>query len=289
MARTFDATPFEKLRLPTEEEYKKIAKGLGLSTEQNSALQHRVSIIVDECKRYHAGPLKRPDKEDLRDKANTIHRLLKKVEKEIKHAQSLVDEIVPLHGSGAIGRLVSFETIATINKARKRTDEAAPNDWTNVDLAVRPALEKLEAQETLLSEIRGAELEAITTLQLESHLSQSKMIFDHQHRASLLLHIVSEMKDQFDFWLQEQNAEKDTGGRPFNLVRRHFIDSLACDARHILGQPLIKSGGGAFLKLCNEVFNACGVETDSLESAIRNHLKIPSVWKKVSEYNGIVA
>ena len=29
------------------------------------------------------------------------------------------------------------------------------------------------------------------------------MIFDHQNRASLLLHIVGEMKDQFDFWLQE--------------------------------------------------------------------------------------
>ena len=186
-----------------------------------------------------------------------------------------------------MGRLVSFETIATINKARKPTDEVAPDDWKNVDLAVRPALEKLEAQETRLSEIRGAEFEAITTLQLESHLSQSKMIFDHQHRASLLLHIVREMKDQFDFWLQEKSAVKDTGGRPFDLVRRHFIDSLACDARHILGQPVTKSGGGAFLQLCNDVFNACGVETDSLESAIRNHLKLPSVWLKVSEHNSI--
>ena len=287
MARTFDATPFENLRLPTEEEFKEIAKDLALTPEQNAALRHRVSIIIDECDRYYAGPFKRPDKEALREKANTIHRLLKKIENEIKNAQPLVDEIVPLYGSGAMGRLVSFETIATINKARTPTYEAAPDDWKNVDLAIRPTLEKLEAQETRLSEIRGAEVEAITTLQLESHLSQSKMIFDHQNRASLLLHIVGEMKDQFDFWLQEQSAAKDAGGRPFDLVRRHFIDSLACDARHVLGQPVTKSGGGAFLQLCNDVFNACGVETDSLESAIRNHLKVPSVWLKVSEHNSI--
>ena len=287
MARTFDTTPFENLRLPTEEEYKEIAKDLALTPEQYAALRHRVSVIVDECKRYYAGPLKRPAKEDLRAKANTIHRLLKKVEEEIKNAQSLVDEIVPLYGAGAMGRLVSFEAIATINKARNPDGETATGDWKNVDLAVRPALEKLEAQETRLSEIRGTEFEAITTLQLESHLSQSKMIFDHQHRASLLLHMVGEMKDQFDFWLQEQSAAKDTGGRPFDLVRRHFIDSLACDAQRILGQPVMKSGGVSFLQLCNDVFNACGVETDSLESAIRNHLKVPSVWLKVSEHNSI--
>ena len=80
MARTFDATPFENLRLPTEEEFKEIAKDLALTPEQNAALRHRVSIIVDECDRYYAGPFKRPDKEALREKANTIHRLLKKIE-----------------------------------------------------------------------------------------------------------------------------------------------------------------------------------------------------------------
>ena len=288
MARKFDETPFKKLRKPTDNEYKKIASALKLTAAQSEALQRCVNSMVEECERYYAGPFKEPDIEVMRDKAESIHSLLEKIEKQIKFAQPTVNAIVPILGSGMLGRLLSFEAIAKIDQARQSDVMVALKYWEKVDIPVRPLLEKLEADELRLSEIQERDPQPITMLKLEQHHMQPKLFVDYHNRAGVLLHILSELKDQFELWLEE-SAKKDAGGAPFNPVRRHFIDSLACNALQILGAPIKKSGGVAFLRLCHEVFTACELETDSLESAIRNHLKVPSVWKKVSEYNGIVA
>ena len=69
MARTFDATPFENLRKPTDEEYKSIERALKLTTAQSEALQRCVNSIVADCKRYYADTFPRPDNEAMRNKA----------------------------------------------------------------------------------------------------------------------------------------------------------------------------------------------------------------------------
>lgn len=289
MARTFDKTPFEKLRKPTDGEYKRIARELQLTAAQDEALRLCVNSIVADCKRYYVGPSQDPDLEDMRYKANDIYELFEKIEEQIKGAQRLVNKIVPIYGSGALGHLLSFEAIAKIDEAKQRDIIVGIKGWEKVDVPVRPLLERLEADELRLAEMQEREPQPITMIKLEQHHMQPKLFVDHHGRSKVLLHIIAELKNQFGMWRQEKKAKKDKGGRPFDEVRRHFIDTLACHTLQILGEPIKKSGGVAFLRLCHEVFTACELETDSLESAIRNHLKIPIVWKKVSEYNGIVA
>jgi hypothetical protein len=289
MARTFDATPFENLRKPTDEEYKSIERVLKLTTAQSEALQRCVNSIVADCKRYYADTFPRPDNEAMRDKADKIYGLLEEIEREVKNAQKMVDKMVPIFGAGALGHLLSFEAIAKIDEAKQREIIVALKDWEKVDVPVRPLMDRLEADELRLAEIQERDPQPITMIKLEQHHMQPKLFVDHNGRSRVLLHIVGVLKNQFGMLRQEKKAKKDKGGGPFDEVRRHFIDTLACHTVHILSEPVKKSGGVAFLQLCTEVFTACNLETDTLDTAIRNHLKIPSVWKKVSEYNGIVA
>ncbi len=288
MARTFDETPFKKLRKPTDDEYKKIASALKLTAAQSEALQRCVNSIVADCKRYYAEVFPRPDNKAMRDKADDIYKLLAAMEREVKHAQPMVDKIVPLYGLGALGHLLSFQAIAKIDEANQTNPIAALKDWEKVDVPVRPLLERLEADELRLAEMQERDPQPITMIKLEQHHMQPKLFVDHHGRSRVLLHIIAELKSQFGMWRQEKTAKKDRGGGPFDEVRRHFIDTLACHSLHILGSPVKKSGGVAFLRLCTEVFTVCTLETDTLDTAVRNHLKIPSVWKKVNEYNGIV-
>lgn len=289
MARTFDEAPFEKLRKPTGDEYKKIASALNLTAAQCEALQRCVNSIVADCKRYYAEMFPRPDIQAMRDKADKIYGLLEEIEREVKNAQKMVNKIIPLFGSGALGPLLSFEAMAKIDEAKQSDVMVALKNWEKVDVPVRPLLERLEADELRLAKMQERDPQPITMIQLEQHHMQPKLFVDHHGRSKVLLHIIAELKNQFGMWRQEKKAKKDKGGSPFDEVRRHFIDTLACHTVHILGEPVKKSGGIAFLQLCTEVFTACNLETDTLDTAIRNHLKIPSVWKKVSEYNGIDA
>ena len=52
MARTFDETPFEKLRSPTDEEFDEIAKNLKLNAFQRAALERCIAITLDQCSAY---------------------------------------------------------------------------------------------------------------------------------------------------------------------------------------------------------------------------------------------
>ncbi len=289
MARIFDETPFKKLRKPTDNEYKKIASTLNLTVPQSEALQRCVNSIVADCKRYYAEMFPRPDNEAMRDKADAIYQLLTDMEREVKRAQPMVDKIVPLYGLGALGHLLSFEAIAKIDEAKQSDVMVALKNWEKVDVPVRPLLERLEADELRLAKMQERDPQPITMIQLEQHHMQPKLFVDHHGRSKVLLHIIAELKNQFGMWQQEKKAKKDKGGGPFDEVRRHFIDTLACHTLQILGEPVKKSGGVAFVRLCTEVFTACDLETDTLDTAVRNHFRIASVWKKVSEYNGIVA
>jgi hypothetical protein len=289
MARTFDETPFKKLRKPTDDEYKSIASALKLTAARSEALQRCVNSIVADCKRYYAEVFPRLDNKAMQDKADDIYKLLAAMEREVKRAQPMVDKIVPLYGLGALGHLLSFEAIAKIDETNQTNPMAALKDWEKVDVPVRPLLERLEADELRLAEMQERDPQPITMLKLEHHHMQPKLFVDYHGRSKVLLHIIAELKNQFGMWQQEKKAKKDKGGGAFDEVRRHFIDTLACHTLQILGEPVKKSGGVAFVRLCTEVFTACGLETDTLDTAVRNHLKIPSVWKKVSEYNGIAA
>lgn len=277
MARSFKEAPFKQLIWPDAKVYDQIASNLNLESQQKSALIHRVDVTLNECAAFRERQNKALesgiDAAALQAKAERICALLGALEKEIDRNHESLSAIGTAQNFGAIGRLLSFEAIAAVTS----TDE--------VDCDVRSELEQIERERAVLYPVTGRSPQPIGLLEFERLLSDRKKEIDFHHRADLLMHIVLTMREQFDGLLAPIRNKKDQGGVSFDPVRRHFIHALACDSRHILGSPIRKTGGVAFVNLCDQVFKACGVHSDGLEDAIKQYLAIPSVWKDLSFYN----
>lgn len=277
MARSFNETPFKQLIRPKAEVYDQIARSLKLEPQQKSALIHRIHATLNECAAFRERQIKALesgiDAAALQAKAERISSLLGDLVTEIDRNPEILSAIGTAQNFGAIGRLLSFEAVAAVAS----TDE--------IDCDVRSELEQSERERAMLSPITGRSPQPIGLLEFERLLSDRKKEIDFHHRANLLMHIVLTMREQFDGLLAPIRDKKDRGGVSFDPVRRHFIHALACDSRHILGRPIRKTGGIAFVNLCDQVFKACGVHSDGLEDAIKQYLAIPSVWKDISFYN----
>ena len=279
MARTFDATPFENLRLPTEEEFKEIAKDLKLKPFQMATLERCVTITLDQCRNYEAQQISalesRTNAEGLRYKAEKIRGLLTELKGEIESGRERISAIGTISNLGLIGRILSFEAIASFAEGAE------------IDCDVITAVQVLQEGRGGTSDAGEAPPQSVSLIEFERSFSQHKMMVDVSRRPDLLLFLLSAINDQFDGWLKQLNQKTDKGGPGRDLVRFHFIFSLACDARDILKKPIRRSGGKEFLDLCNHVFPACGIHTPGLLEAIKRCLKEPSVWKDVAFYNGL--
>lgn len=273
MGRQFDLEPFKKLRRPTEEEWAVVACDLKLSKEQIWELRRCVDGAIDHCKQYCQMRIKAPDPNALKDKAQKISKLLAELEKEIRLGCIAVSNIGLPENLGVIGRLLSFEAVASISGAME------------IDCLIRPELDKIEQGSVAQGLTQQPHAEPVGLLQLEWELADRKRMVDVRRRPDLLIHIVRTMQQQFDPWLQQ--AATDAGGAPVNAVRRIMLHALACDARRILGRPVRKTGGPAFIELCTQVFHACEIDTEGLEHAVRNHLKKSEVWAEVHHRNEI--
>lgn len=281
MRRSFNEAPFKQLICPDDPVYDQVAANLKLEPHQKTALTHRVSTILSECATFHKRQNEALengiDAAALLAKAERISSLLSDLEKEFSRSPMSLSAIGTAQNFGAIGLLLSFEAIA----AAVSTDE--------LDCDVRSELEEIEHKRAALSSITGRLPQPIGLLEFERELSSGKEKIDFHHRADLLMHVVRSMREQFEGFLAPIREEKDRGGAYFDPVRRHFIHALACDSRQILGRPIRKTGGVAFLNLCDQVFKACGLSVVGLEDAIKDYLAIPSAWKEIAYYNGLEA
>lgn len=280
MARTFDETPFEKLRSPTDKEFDEIAKNLKLNTFQRAALERCIAITLDQCRTYKDRQLAAKyallDRQGLELKSIKIRDLLAEVHSEIESSRDRIAAIGTVKNLGMLGRMLSVETLANFKKE------------TNIDFDVATELQALEVKKGGKGSPDGLPTQAIRMTELEASVREQKAMIDVAHRPDLLLFLLAAINDQFDGWLEQVNSMKDKGGASTDLVRLHFIYSLACDARDILSKPICKSGGKAFLNLCGQVLPVCGLSDIGLEEAIKRHLKNPSIWEDVAFYNELV-
>jgi hypothetical protein len=277
MARTFDDTPFENLRTPTEEEYNVIAENLKLSAFQKAALARCISITLDKCRshkdRQIAAKNARLDQEGLELKAEKIRGSLAEAHSEIESSRDRIAAIGTIRNLGLLGRMLSVETLASFKVE------------ANIDFDVLTELEILKAKKAGNGRSDELPAQAIRMTDLEASVREQKALIDVAYRPELLLFLLSAMIEQFDGWLKQINVQPDKGGPSTDPVRLYFIYSLACDARDILSKPIRKSGGKAFLDLCSQVFPVCGMSAEGLEQAIKRHLKKPAIWHDVAFYN----
>jgi hypothetical protein len=86
-------------------------------------------------------------------------------------------------------------------------------------------------------------------------------------QAGELLHaFVAALHAPFLAWIEEDRLNK--GGRPPDLRRRLVLIYLTKAAPAILGKKAPISENGPFVRLCEAVFLALGLETDGLDKAI---------------------
>ncbi len=277
MARTFDETPFEKLRSPTEEEYAVVAENLKLRAFQKASLERCIAITLDKCRshkdRQVAAKHALADQEGLELKAEKIRDLLAEAQREIKSSRDRIAAIGTVQNLGLLGRMLSVETLASFK------EEA------NIDFDVPAELEILKAKKGGNASFNEVLIQPIRMTELEASVREQKAMIDVAYRPELLLFLLSRMNEQFDGWLKQVNVKPDKGGRSTDPVRPFFIYSLACDARDIITKPIRKSGGKAFLDLCSQVLPVCGLSDIGLKGAIKRHLQKPAIWKDIAFYN----
>ncbi len=277
MARTFDETPFEKLRSPTEDEYDVITENLKLSAFQKASLERCIAITLDKCRshkdRQVAAKHALLDLEGLKLKAEKIRGSLAEAHSAIEGSRDRIAAIGTISNLGLLGRMLSVETLASFK------EEA------NIDFDVLAELEILKAKKADKIASNEAPVQAIRMTQLEASVREQKALIDVAYRPELLLFLLSAMIEQFDGWLKQINVKPDKGGPSTDPVRLYFIYCLACDARDILPKPIQKSGGTQFLDLCSQVFPVCGLSEIGLKGAIKRHLKKPEIWQDIAFYN----
>lgn len=260
MAKTFNITPFQELRLPDDEGFQKLAEKLKLTQEQSNYLRHTITKAFEVCQSYLKQREQVPDRDRLTTAAMEIEKLLAALQKKLKLSKNSVAAISVPENMGALGRLLTFETLADIFG----TDA--------VSSAKKRALERSERF-------------GLTPEELEREFEQEKQMLDVHGRPQILLHLVEIMRSQFAEWLKIQT--KVLSGREPNWVREVMIASLAYDAPHILGSKLKRKGGTRFLNLCHEVFWICEIDDTGLEAAIEYFLAKKENWDEVSFWNDI--
>lgn len=267
MARAYDAQAFDRLRQPTEADYKTIAKALKLNQEQHEILVWTVNSGLDECRQFHSRRISQPDSDSMHICAHDLERLLIELEHKIDKTKRTINALGLPKNVGEIGKLLSFEAVAEVAGREQ------------IDCNLRAALATIERPTPT------------TLLELEWGLAERKQRFDSRYRAELLIFIVRKMREQFTQWLDSE-LPGPAGPTPLPF-RRIMLLALAHRANHILKMPdgppaLTRNGGARFLNLCVLVLQFCLIDgDDSAKDAIRNLFKDPKVWAAVCHWNEI--
>lgn len=266
MGRSYDGSAFSRLREPTPDDYKGIAKNLCLNPEQHKYLITTVSSALKKCRLHHDRRTSQPDLDMMHECAISLEKQLKELEATIAATKGTINALGLPENVGSIGRLLSFEAVAEV-AGQDRIDCELPADLHS-----------------------SAKPKPLRLIQLEWEYAEQKQIFDARNRADLLLHIVLKMREQFTQWLDAELP--DLGGVGPQPFRRIMIFELACHASLILGKhkgrpAITKTGGSRFANLCTSVLDACQIDGSANSGeAIKNFLKDPEVWTLVSHWNG---
>jgi hypothetical protein len=82
----------------------------------------------------------------------------------------------------------------------------------------------------------------------------------------LLISLRNRLKRQLDF------MNRDKGGRPEDLYRKHAILELAEAYLEFTGRKATATASGKFTNLCSDIFPLLNINTDGLESALKRYL-----------------
>lgn len=227
--------------LPDEPTLADIARQLHLSPNQTHHLRLTLQHVHADLDAYHANPVQA-------DRRELVRRL-----KQVETAFAVLDDACSRHAK-YIGRFPSdfleeagaILTFSALNNALGRN--VTPR---HVETAVR---DHFAAGEAL-------SIETVDALTLASRQSMGI-----KHGAEVLPAIIQRLHAPLRKWVELDKLNK--GGRSANLARRYLVTRLAEAAPEIVGRKASRAQTGPFVRLCEVVLPACGIDADGVEQLV---------------------
>ena len=234
------------LTLPDEATLKELARQLKLSKSQlhhlRLTLQHvHADLAAYQSDKVHA---------DLPE----IVRRMKLVEKDLARLAGTFSRHAAYLGSfpqdfqAAAGAMLTF---------------AAMNEALGRNLTPRQA-------NTIVQERMAAG--NITSIdEIETLTLQYRELMGLKHGAEILPAIVLRLHAPLKTWVELDKLNK--GGRKADIARLYLVTCLAQSAPEIIGRKASRSQTGPFVRLCEAVLPACGIDPDGVEKLIPRIVK----------------
>ena len=230
---------------PSPEAWKEIRHDQRLTAGQLRALQVAVEHAITDIEQHEADRARKPDRAAFAKSAARIEKALVTVHRSladtVEHHDYLPGDFLALVG----------ETLSVSALGKGAGSELHPRG------ARRSS--------------RRARSGAIEVREVEAAALQQRRALGIRYGAAALDQAARDLAGQLRTWL-DKNREH-PGGAPADHVRAHMIHVLAQHAESVLARPATGSKGGRFVRLCEAVFMACGLEVDGLEPAIERSLR----------------
>lgn len=237
--------------LPNDEGWAEIVRECRLSKAQQTALRATLDEVAEHCKGIGINPTDKDVKAALRKLKQAFDRL-----QLCLASRDVVSALGVIQTRGALGYLLSASATAYL----LRQEEA------KVPLVQIERL--IEHKQRLDEPIMPSDLDELSIPQRQQKLNDMTL--------QTMQLIMEQLKQPILLWLQE--AEKDRGGRRPKTERELIIFLLARDAMGIIGSKPSASTRKAFFNLCTWVLNACQIDTEGLEDAVKRCLKKYKTW-----------
>ena len=240
------------LTLPDEATLKGLARNLKLSPAQlhhlRLTLQHvHADLAVHRADKVHA------------QRAEIVRRL-KLVEKDLarlsdtflRHAAYL--DGFPHEFLAGAGKILTF---------------SAMNDALGRNLTPR------QANTIIQKRIAAGDLSSVD--ELETITLQYREMMGLKHGAEILPAIIQRLHAPLKTWVELDKLN--TGGRKADITRLYLVLRLAGAAPDIIGRKASASQTGPFVRLCEAVLPACGIDANGVEKVIARIIP-PANWSR---------
>lgn len=234
------------LTLPDEATLKELARQLKLSKSQlhhlRLTLQHvHADLAAYQSDKVHA------------NRAEIVRRL-KLVEKDLARLASTFSRHAAYLGSFPQDFLAGAAGMLTF---------AAMNDALGDNLTPRQA-------NTIVQQ-RMAAGDLFSVDEVETITLQYREMMGLKHGAELVPAIIARLHAPLKTWVELNRLNR--GGRKTNLARLYLVTCLAKSAPEIIGRKAGQSQTGPFVRLCEAVLSACGIDAKGVEKVIERMIQ----------------
>jgi hypothetical protein len=229
--------------LPSREGWAELVKDLGLDHGQAHELDLALRHIDEDLRTIAEDQRRLGSRDDRMARLNRIARALFTLEEELGPGGARIGDVLPFNSLEAIGRGLSYTAM----------EETLGRPLTE------PGLGEALKEEAFAR-----------IAQIEERFDCQRHAVGLNHGSALLAHLLASINGPVRTWFDFHRLDK--GGRATDPEHEYVILVLSRASRAVVGRGPTAIAGGAFQALCAGVFAQCGLESDSLEKAVKKVL-----------------